>query len=158
VIIRRARPADSHEIADVWLRSRKASVPAIPPPVHSDADVRDWFSRVVLPTREVWVACSGEDIVALLVLDGEWLDQLYVAPEFTGQGVGGQLVETAKGARPGGLQLWTFQRNAGARRFYERHGFMACEETSGQNEEGAPDVRYVWNDRFLTDVVSGGEP
>lgn len=143
--IRRARVADSDRVADVWLRSRKASTPAIPPAIHNDTEVREWFRRVVLPTREVWVACSGREIVAVLVLDGDWVDQLYVAPEFTGQGIGSQLVETAKAARPAGLQLWTFQSNAGARRFYERHGFTARDETSRDNEEGAPDVRYVWD-------------
>ena len=41
-------------------------------------------------------------------------------------------------------QLWTFQSNHGARRFYERHGFVAVQHTDGDNEEGAPDVRYEW--------------
>jgi hypothetical protein len=41
--------------------------------------------------------------------------------------------------------LWTFQTNTGARRFYERHGFVAVDETDGSaNEERAPDVRYAW--------------
>ena len=31
-----------------------------------------------------------------------------------------------------------------ARAFYERHGWRAVRETDGENEEGAPDVRYVW--------------
>jgi len=42
-----------------------------------------------------------------------------------------------------GLQLWTFQANREARRFYERHGFTAVEETDGTtNEERLPDMRY----------------
>jgi hypothetical protein len=33
--------------------------------------------------------------------------------------------------------------NAGARRFYEREGFVAVDSTDGHgNEERAPDVRY----------------
>jgi hypothetical protein len=54
------------------------------------------------------------------------------------------LVAVAKRERPLGLRLWTFQANAGARRFYERHGFGATEFTAGDNEEGAPDIRYEW--------------
>ena len=42
------------------------------------------------------------------------------------------------------MQLWAFQSNTGALRFYERHGFVAVEETDGDNEERAPDVRMVW--------------
>ena len=41
------------------------------------------------------------------------------------------------------VKLWTFQRNAGARRFYERNGFVAVEFGDGTgNEEREPDVRY----------------
>ena len=42
------------------------------------------------------------------------------------------------------MQLWAFQSNTGALRFYERHGFVAVEETDGDNEEGAPDLRMRW--------------
>ena len=74
--VRRATPADARAVADVYLRSRHESVPAIPPPVHSDDDIRRWFATVVLPEREVWVANDGTDVLALLVLEGEWVDQL----------------------------------------------------------------------------------
>ncbi len=44
-----------------------------------------------------------------------------------------------------GLELWTFQVNARARRFYERHGFVEVDRTDGgHNEERQPDVRYAW--------------
>ena len=46
--------------------------------------------------------------------------------------------------RPAGLRLWTFESNLGAQRFYERHGFRPIERTAGDNEEGAPDILYVW--------------
>ena len=46
---------------------------------------------------------------------------------------------------PDGFSLWTFQKNEGARRFYERHGFDAVELTDGSgNMEREPDVRYAW--------------
>ena len=49
----------------------------------------------------------------------------------------------AEAAPLGVLRLWTFQRNAGARRFYERNRFIAVEFGDGSgNEEGEPDVRY----------------
>jgi len=144
VELRRARQDESVEIADVWLRSRAASAPAIPPPIHTDDEVQGWFREVVLPNREVWVAEAGGSVIALLVLDDDWVDQLYVAPDWTSQGVGTRLLGLAQQRRPTGLQLWTFQANTGARRFYERHGFAAAAMTDGDNEEGAPDVRYEW--------------
>jgi GNAT superfamily N-acetyltransferase len=131
-------------VANLWLRSRQASIPANPPPVHDDDDVRAWFAAVVMPTREVWVVEEEGAVVALMVLEGHWVDQLHVDPDRTGRGWGSQMVGLAKQLRPGGLELWTFQSNIGARRFYERHGFEAVEMTDGANEEGAPDVRYRW--------------
>ena len=142
--IRLAQRDEADAVAQVWLRSRAASVPAIPPPVHADDEVREWFRLVVLPTREVWVVEVEGTIVATLVLDGADIDQLYVDPEHTGRGIGGELVSTAKRCRPDGLALWTFASNQGARRFYERHGFALTGGTEGDNEEGAPDVRYEW--------------
>jgi GNAT superfamily N-acetyltransferase len=142
--IRRARPDDAGPAADVWLRSRAASVPGIPEPVHTDDEVRAWFGAVVWPTRQVWVAEADGAIVALLVLEDEWIDQLDVDPAHTGRGIGGQLMVVAKDQRPAGLKLWTFAANTGARRFYEGHGFVWSGATDGENEEGQPDIRYEW--------------
>ena len=110
-----------------------------------DQDVRGWFATVVLPSRGVWVVDVDDAIVALLVLEDEWVDQLYVDPDWTGRGLGTRLLAVAKAQRPAGLHLWAFQSNTGARRFYERHGFTAVAMTDGDNEERAPDVRYRWS-------------
>ena len=142
---RRSRPDEAPNLADLWLRSRQASIPAIPPPVHSAADVRAWFAEVVLPTKEVWLVEEADIPVAMLVLEGGWIDQLYVEPDQVGRGFGSRLLVLAKELRPAGLDLWTFQSNHGARRLYERHGFEAVGMTVGDNEEGAPDVLYRWH-------------
>ena len=110
---RRAEADDARVVADVWLRSRRASVPSIPSPVHSDDEVREWFATVVLPTRETWVI-EDDAVVALLVMDGNWVDQLYVDPAYLGRRLGSQLLDLAKEHHPDGLDLWTFQANAGA--------------------------------------------
>ena len=141
--IARATAGDAASLAHVWLRSRKASVPANPPPAHSDAEVLAFFTEIAVPLREAWVAVDP-GVVGLLVLDDDFVNQLHVDPDHQGRGIGGALVEHAKRQRPSGLQLWTFQSNARARRLYERHGFVAVEETDDDNVEGAPDVRYTW--------------
>jgi len=54
-------------------------------------------------------------------------------------------VQLAKERLAGGIELWTFQVNEAAARFYERHGFVAAERTDGAgNEERSPDIRYTW--------------
>jgi len=73
------------------------------------------------------------------------VDQLYVAPGWTAHGIGSRLIGLAQSRRPNGLDLYTFQVNRGARRFYERHGFVEVASGDGsQNEERQPDVRYAW--------------
>jgi GNAT superfamily N-acetyltransferase len=144
VHVRRARTDEAARIAAIFLRSRHSSVPDIPPLVHSDADVRAYFATVVLPNQEVWVSDADGQAVALLALRDDWIEHLYVDPDWTGRGLGSDLLDVAKAKCRDGLNLWAFQSNAGARRFYERHGFKAEEMTDGDNEEGAPDVRYRW--------------
>jgi len=144
VDIRRAVPGESGFLAALWLRSRAASAPSIPPTIHTDEEVHQWFEDVLLPTSEVWVADGAEGPVALMVLNDEWIDQLYVDPASTRRGIGGSLLDHAKTRRPSGLKLWTFQSNLDARRFYKERGFVAVAMTTGDNEEQAPDVCYVW--------------
>ena len=146
-VVRRAGQADGSAAAEVLIRARTAAAAAgtIPPGVHAEDEVRAWFTAVVLPEREVWVAAAGGDLVGVLVLEDDWVDQLYVAPAATGHGLGARLLDLAKSLRPDGLQLWTFTSNLGAQRFYERHGFVAVERTDGSgNEERSPDIRYAW--------------
>jgi GNAT superfamily N-acetyltransferase len=143
---RRGTDADARAAADLWLRARRAAVGAIPPPVHDDDDVRAWFASHVVRDTDLWLAVDAAGtLVGLLVLNGPWVDQLYVEPTLTGRGIGDALVRLAKRERPDALRLWTFASNTGAARFYERHGFVATRRTDGRdNEEGAPDILYVW--------------
>jgi GNAT superfamily N-acetyltransferase len=110
-----------------------------------------------VPTRETWLAEAHGVIVAVLVLDGAEVDQLYVDPGWQRGGIGSKLLRLAQDRRPGGLALWTFQSNRAARRFYERHGFVAVDWTDGStNEEHAPDVRYLWAGRLAAQRAQGG--
>ncbi|MEU3346681.1 GNAT family N-acetyltransferase [Streptomyces sp. NPDC006700] len=146
VALRRACDTDARAAADVWLRSFAAALPSVARP-HSDDAVRAWFRDVVVPQEETWVADAGGDtgVVGLMVLGDDVLEQLYLAPDWRGHGLGDRFVTLAKERRPHGLSLWTFQINHPAHRFYERHGFVATEHTDGSgNEEREPDVRYVW--------------
>lgn len=144
--IRRGTEEDARAAADLWLRARRAAVGPVPPTVHPDDDVRAWFASHVVSSTELWLAVDHTDTpVGILVLDGEWVNQLYIEPAMTGQGIGAQLLSFAKRRRREGLRLWTFQSNGGAQRFYERHGFVETKRTDGRdNEERAPDILYAW--------------
>ncbi|GAA4548601.1 GNAT family N-acetyltransferase [Amycolatopsis samaneae] len=143
-MLRRAAAPDARAVADLWLRSFAAALPAVRRP-RTDDEVRAYFRDVVIPARETWVADVGGEIAGLLVLTENQLSQLYLEPRWRGRGLGDRFVALAKQRRPAGLELWTFQVNGPARRFYERHGFLAAEHTDGSgNEEHEPDIRYVW--------------
>jgi GNAT superfamily N-acetyltransferase len=144
VLIRRAESRDAEAIAEVHTAARREAMPYLPE-VHTDEETRAWVSEVVLPGQEVWVAEGGGWVVGVAAIAGEMLEQLYILPGFQGRGIGSGLLAKAMELCPNGLGLWTFQRNARARAFYERRGFVAVELTDGaENEEREPDVRYRW--------------
>ncbi|MFI1377230.1 GNAT family N-acetyltransferase [Streptomyces longwoodensis] len=144
IALRRATDADALPAADVWLRSFAAALPSVRC-AHDEDDVRQWFTLVLVPQYQTWVATAGTDVVGVLVLKGPELKQLYLAPEWRGRGLGDRFISLAKKQQPDGLSLWTFQVNGAARRFYERHGFTEAERTDGsRNDEHEPDVHYVW--------------
>ncbi len=147
-VIRRARGADAAAIAEVYIASRRGAARYFPT-VHSDDDIRGWIASHVVPNLEVWVAEAADaaqgKIIAMMALDGDMLEQLYVAPAWQRRGVGDGLLALAMRERPAILRLWTFQKNTPARRFYEARGFRAIEFTDGsRNEERTPDVLYEW--------------
>jgi GNAT superfamily N-acetyltransferase len=144
VTIRPVREIDGPGIGDVWLSAWRATFDF--PPSHPDDDVRTWLATELLATREVWVATEPDGrVVALLALSDDMIDQLYVAPDRIGSGIGSRLIATAKARRPDGLDLYCFQVNTPARTFYEHHGFVIVAMGDGSNNsEGQPDIRYAW--------------
>ena len=144
VTLRRAAPADSDAIAAIHIAARREAMPWLAV-VHTDEETRAWVAGIVLPAQDVRVADVDGRVVGYAARDGAELNDLYVDPAWQGRGVGTALLHAAMAASPDELWLWTFQRNAAARRFYERHGFEAVERTDGAgNEEREPDVRYRW--------------
>jgi GNAT superfamily N-acetyltransferase len=84
---------------------------------------------------------------------GTLLDNLHVAPGHRGAGIGLRLLESAAGeverrGWPRGLHLWVFDANAGARRFYERHGGRVVAQTLYAASDGGhhPASCYAWDD------------
>jgi GNAT superfamily N-acetyltransferase len=144
VTVRQATPADAEAIAEIHTTARREAMPWLPV-LHTDAETRVWVAEVVLVAQQVWVAEVDGQVVGYIGVSDHDLNDLYVRPGWQRQGIGTVLLEQARAVSPDRLELWAFKRNAGARRFYERHGFVAIGETDGAgNEEREPDVRYRW--------------
>jgi chorismate mutase/GNAT superfamily N-acetyltransferase len=143
--LRPAGPGDLPALAGLFLRARAAAVPAMPPAIHSEAEVRAWVGGWDLEAWDVWLAEGDGRPKGFAVVTGDWLHSLYVAPDAAGQGVGGTLLDLVKGLRPDGFCLWVFESNVAAREFYENRGLVSLERTDGSaNEERAPDIRMAW--------------
>lgn len=111
---------------------------------HTPAEDQWFFRERVFRTCEVWGSFDQVQLLGMIGFREGWIDQLYVLPSTQGRGTGTELLRVAQRAFAR-LQLWTFQRNAQARRFYQARGFVLVEETDGsRNEEREPDARYLW--------------
>jgi len=119
-------------------------------------DTTDWMPRIHTRAEDIgfcasmidrgWMTIAERDgdVVGFLARNGSKVNALYVANAAQGSGFGKALLDGAKAGREA-LELWTFQANAGARRFYLREGFREVRTTEGQaNDEGLPDVFLQW--------------
>jgi ribosomal protein S18 acetylase RimI-like enzyme len=147
-LLRNATIEDANAIANVYLISRKELV-SFAPLVHTDESIHQWVRNVLLPEEQVIVAEEKGIIIGMMSLTNDEsigrISQLYILPEAVGHGVGTLMIKMAKSILGSPIQLYTFQKNVGAKRFYERHGFQAIEFDDGSgNEENCPAMLYEW--------------
>jgi GNAT superfamily N-acetyltransferase len=141
--LRRGEPEDATPIARI-MRSTYDLMEYIPRLHTHEEDLA--YIEGLFGEREIWVAeHDAVVVVGFAILSADELTQMHVAPDEQSQGIGSALLARAKERRPAGFSLWTFQKNVGARRFYERHGLDVVRLTEGEgNEEREPDVQYAW--------------
>jgi GNAT superfamily N-acetyltransferase len=120
---------------------------------------RDRLMRVDDPAMRIWKACPGTAdgplagfVCALSGADGILLDNLHVATEWQGQGIGGalfhQVRDWARALDPdAALYLWVLAHNVRAQRFYDRLGGRAGTVHPIAVSPGieVPALRYVWH-------------
>jgi GNAT superfamily N-acetyltransferase len=142
-MLRRLALDDMDEAARVLRTSFDRALPTLKG-LHTPDEDRAFFRERLFGACGMWGAFAGNDMTGFIAFRESWIDQLYVLPDAQGNGVGTALLKIAQDAFAH-LQLWTFQRNAQARRFYERRGFALVRETDGSdNAEREPDALYRW--------------
>ena len=141
--LRRATACDTKAIANVFSASFRLLT--FLPILHTVEEDRRYIQNVILNECEVTVAEDESGIVSFLARQGEEIRLLHTRPDRIGVGAGTQLIDAEKASGIGALELWCFEANERARRFYEARGFRAIRFTDGaHNEERMPDIRYRW--------------
>jgi GNAT superfamily N-acetyltransferase len=142
-MLRQLKPEDVDAAARVVRTAFDQALPSLAG-LHMPQEDQWFFRERVFNTCEMWGAFDGAAMRGIIAFREGWIDQLYVLPEAQRRGVGKDLLQVAQNAFDR-LQLWTFQRNAPARRFYKARGFALIQETDGAgNEEKEPDALYLW--------------
>lgn len=114
------------------------------PYLHSPEGDLKFFSNTILKKQTVKVAEVDGTIAGFIAYADDWVNQLYLDPPHWRKGIGSALLAHAlEGVSF--RQLWVFERNHAAQKFYARHGFIVVEQTDGSNnEENCPDLRMEW--------------
>lgn len=112
------------------------------PDLHTLEQTVGFCRNVLISKYDTTVA--GDPVNGFISIEPEHdVAAFYVAP--TGQGTGAALLKHAQ-ATHNKLDLWVFEANADAQRFYKRHGFNEAFRTDGsKNDEKLPDIRMEWH-------------
>jgi putative acetyltransferase len=143
-LLRPYEPRDEDASVALWLRTWLAAYPKL-----DFAERLDWWRErwrnELLPAAEVVIAEAQGKMIGFVTADPRtlYLDQIVVAPEHWGFGVGKALIAQAKRISPQGLDLDVNIDNARALAFYGKCGFVVT--GSGKNPiSGQPVYRMSW--------------
>lgn len=124
--IRQATPRDISRIAEILVFVKRINFRPI---FRNDAysfgelqvlSVAEEYKNPEL-LNQVWVYDDGI-VKGLIHIEGEEIQKLYVDSFFQNEGIGEKLITFAK-KKFSVRYLWAIEKNVGAIRFYERHGF-----------------------------------
>lgn len=141
--LRRASLDDMPTLARLHRHTVRTSLPFVPD-LHTPEEDAWWFAERLYAANEIWLAEGDDGPLGYVAFRPDFIEHLFVHPDAQGNGLGLELLDQAR-RHAFEMTLWTFQQNLRARRFYERHGFVAVRQTDGaDNEEKLPDVLYRW--------------
>ena len=134
-MIRTAKHDDLNRIAEIEVFNYRLKFY----PIFLDDEF--YFGELQVPNVAKRYADSLEDIrvwdngvvKGFILVKGSEIKKLFVEPVLQGQGIGAGLLEYAV-EHMGAKTLWALEKNEGAIRFYQRHGFRLTGEK--QPEDG----------------------
>jgi putative acetyltransferase len=144
ISLRAYQTDDEDASVALWLRTWQAAYPDIDFAARLDWWRTRWRNEL-LPVTAVVIAETKDGMVGFVTIDAatRYLDQLVVAPEYWGSGVGRALISEAKRLSPMGVELDVNVDNARALAFYDKCGFAVSGD--GKNPiTGRPIYRMSW--------------
>jgi ribosomal protein S18 acetylase RimI-like enzyme len=144
-IIREFRPEDFDAVTILWRVAREKSLPEFQRAKgHFFYEDQGYFREHVLVDDEVFVSEGERGIAAFITMRNDFIDHLYVHPDYQNRGMGKMLLDFARRRSPEHIWLYTWQINMKARAFYEKNGFTAEKFGVSPPPESEPDVEYHW--------------
>ncbi|MGH9158841.1 MAG: GNAT family N-acetyltransferase [Vicinamibacteraceae bacterium] len=153
VTLRRARPADTAELAEIWYRGWcDGHLGHVSDQLVAVRTPQSFQTRAADRIGDTTVAVVDGTVAGFVMVAGDEVEQVYVSTGHRGTGVADALMREAERlVRVNGhTRAWlaVVAGNARARRFYERCGWLddGAFEYSAYSEEGpisVPSHRYV---------------
>jgi GNAT superfamily N-acetyltransferase len=142
--IRPARPDEYDEVARVWMESW-VSTGLEEGSQYLLANLRARVRHEMEKGWSLYVADDDGRTAAMLALHlpDRYLDQLFVAPDYQGKGLGRQLLAFTRKHLPDEIWLRCVRENDKAWRWYEREGF-AFEKQEVEFKTGFTMKYYRW--------------
>ena len=145
-LIRPYKPDDFEAVTKLWRRARELAFPDFQRRKgHTFEEDQAYFRDVILVHNDVWVVEVDATPVAFMAIAGDFIDQLYVHPDYQRIGLGESLLAHARTLSPERLWLFTLQVNTNGQAFYEKNGFRAVKFGVSPAPESEPDIEYHWN-------------
>ena len=138
-MVRLMAAEEAGTVADIWLAANLDA--------HGFIPAEYWRGcqsavREAIAASEAYVYEGPEGIEGFIGLEGEHIAGLFVRSGSRSRGLGHALLEAARAGRAG-LRLSVYEKNAPARRFYEREGFRFAGRGLDGNT-GEAELAMIW--------------
>src|SRR5690349_10551984 len=144
-IIRDYRAEDFDAVTILWRVAREKSLPEFQNAKgYFFYEDQNYFRDHILKENRTLVVETEQHPIAFMAVKEDFIDQLYVHPDYQKQGAGKALLDYARKLSPEHIWLYTLQINLNARAFYEKNGFIAEKFGISPPPESEPDVEYHW--------------
>lgn len=142
--LRPGGPDDLEAVHEVFVAA--SGGPGQIPERRTPEQVRAWILGLLeVHGRELLVAERDGDLLGFLLLEGEWINLVFVHPGRPARGVGAAFLDLARALCPDGFGLRVHLSNERARAFYRRQGLVELERTDGRGyADGEPDLQMAW--------------